>query len=67
MAEWQRKAGDWPALRHPLVYSIPYMEVENALLNRRLKDKREHVAKAIRERKWGTVIMLHERPYRAQN
>lgn len=60
------KAGVWPALRHPLVYAIPYMEIENALLNKRLRVKREYVAKAIRARKWGEVIMLHERPYRAQ-
>lgn len=59
------KAGVWPALRHPLVYRVPYWDGENPLINRQYAHKREALSKARRDGDWNTVIFLHERPYRA--
>lgn len=56
----------WPMIRHPLVYAVPYFETdEEALrLNAMLKQKKKLVAEAMAENKWSTYIFLHERPWR---
>jgi hypothetical protein len=50
-----------PFVRHPLVFGpadIP------GYLNRQLKMKKEHLARAEREGNWSHYLMLHERPWR---
>jgi hypothetical protein len=54
----------WQALRHPLVYQVPYHPTWNALMNRQLGAKREQLVEAQRKRNWSQYIWLHERPYR---
>lgn len=51
-------------LRHPLVFGVPYTPMMNALYNEQFRHKQEVLAKAIQEKNWGTVLYLHERPYR---
>jgi hypothetical protein len=51
-------------LQHPLVYSVPHFPALNAMLNAQYVAKQEYIARAKRERKWSSVIMLHEKPYR---
>jgi hypothetical protein len=55
--------GFW-ALRHPLVYHVPYHQTMNALANAALKGKREEVAEARQSKDWRRYLFLHERPYR---
>lgn len=55
------------ALRHPLVYQVPYFgEQMNAVLNAQLKAKLTKLESAKRERNWGQIISLYERPWRIQ-
>lgn len=51
-------------LRHPLVYAVPYVSQFSELYNRQFELKQQGVADALSEKKWGTVIALHERPHR---
>jgi hypothetical protein len=51
-----------PALRHPLVYEVPYHSSNMA--NRRYADKREAVSEALRTGHSYRYIYLHERPHR---
>lgn len=51
-------------LRHPLVYSIPYAEHLNRILNQQLRYKQQALKRALAHRDWHTVIFLHERPWR---
>jgi hypothetical protein len=52
-------------LKHPLVFSVPYMG-ENGMLNQRLDMKRRACEKAWDNNEWATYMWLHERPYRLQ-
>jgi hypothetical protein len=54
----------WPMLRHPLVFSVPYMEHMNAMYNEQYLRKREYLDKSFQESNWSTYVFLHERPYR---
>lgn len=54
----------WPALQHPLVYQVPYHEMENHRLNEYYRYKKEQCVKALDEGKYEKYIFLHERPYR---
>jgi len=51
-------------LKHPLVFSLPYHELENHRINMQYTAKSEAVEKAIAEGNYHTAIYLHERPYR---
>lgn len=52
-------------LKHPLVFSVPYMG-ENGMLNQRLDQKQRACDKAWDNNEWATFMWLHERPYRLQ-
>jgi hypothetical protein len=54
----------WAALRHPLVYQVPYHPSMNAVSNIQLKAKREQLTKALRRKDWNQYLFLHERAYR---
>lgn len=58
--------GEWPMLRHPLVYAVPYFPQWNAMLNQQYSHKMEALEQAEREQNWSSYIWLHERPYRLQ-
>ena len=55
-----------PALRHPLVYLVPFMAPEAFRANDLLKHKRERIKRAMDDGDAGTFVFLHERPHRAQ-
>jgi hypothetical protein len=54
------------SLKHPLVFDIMHIPQMNARCNEMLRYKKESLAKAEQERKWGSYIWLHERPYRLE-
>jgi uncharacterized protein len=54
------------ALRHPLVFGVPYSETMNALYNEQYKAKCQYRDKAAEEKNWGRWIFIHEKPYRFQ-
>ena len=54
------------AIKHPLVYAIPYHEPMNGTLNAQLAAKQKAVDEALRRRRWPSYIALHERPWRLQ-
>jgi hypothetical protein len=56
--------GRMTVLRHPLVFSVPYHEMMNGLINQQYEYKRSALAEAKAERNWFKYVMLHERPYR---
>ena len=64
--EKERGALEWPTLKHPLVFSVPYMEAMNAVYNAQLKAKKEYIAKALKNKSWNSYLYMHERPYRFQ-
>lgn len=53
-----------PMVRHPLLYSVPYNEAENAMLNYRFKLLKEAVQKNLEDKDYAGYIFLHEKPYR---
>jgi hypothetical protein len=54
----------FPAIRHPLVYSVVHAPQMNALVNEQLRRKRLAVQEAKRTTNWHSYVYLHERPYR---
>lgn len=52
------------ALRHPLLYAVPYSEIQNALLNRQYEEKMKALLIAETNEDWESYVMIHERPYR---
>lgn len=61
-----RGALNWPMLKHPLVFGVPYMEAMNAMYNEQLKVKKENATEALEKQNWGRYLYIHERPYRFQ-
>jgi hypothetical protein len=56
----------WKAVRHPLVYSVPYFEREAAILNKRLAMKEKRLEEYLEAGKVEAAVFLYERPYRLQ-
>lgn len=57
-------ASGWPALRHPLVYMIPFLPQHSKTANAALARKHAALVKAAEEGDWQAWIWLHERPWR---
>lgn len=55
-----------PMLRHPLVYSVPYMQQLNGFLNQQLKAKQKAIKEATENQNWGRFVFMHERAYRLE-
>lgn len=55
-----------PVLKHPLVYSVPYLPVLNKSLNLLFSQKTEALGEASQARLWKACIELFERPYRVE-
>jgi hypothetical protein len=51
-------------IKHPLVFSIMHHEVLNATMNAMLRQKQKAVEAALREQRYSSYIILHERPWR---
>lgn len=56
--------GNFPMLRHPLVYSVPYSPMMNALINKQYTGKKKKVAEYLIDENYNSYIFFHERPYR---
>ena len=56
----------WPMIRHPLVYAVPFFDTEEEALrlNRLLEQKQEALSKAEASHNWSEYVWLHERPWR---
>lgn len=55
---------DFRALRHPLVFFVPYSEHINKQANLMLKTKQELLANAVSDGDAQGYVFIHERPYR---
>lgn len=51
-------------LRHPLVYSVPYSEIENHWINKHYQHKKAQIKAALKEKDYNLFVFTHERPYR---
>jgi hypothetical protein len=51
---------------HSLVHDIIYTEQMNAMLNERLRCKKEMLIEAEKKKKWSSYLFIHERPYRLE-
>ena len=56
----------FPMLRHPLIFSVPYTPVMNALINMQYKQKKQLESKYLKAKNYSSYVWLHERPYRIQ-
>lgn len=56
--------GGWAMLRHPLVYSVPHHEQQNAYVNAQYHAKLRAIKEAHEKAEWDHYLILHERPYR---
>lgn len=56
----------WPALRHPLVYAVPYFPEENDRLNKYYAHKKAEMYKARDDGDFTKFVFIHERPYRLE-
>jgi hypothetical protein len=54
----------FPMLRHPLVYSVPYFEGVNQMLNKQYAMKLKMIADYLQKSDWFGYVYAHERPYR---
>lgn len=64
LVPYLEKGSVFPMLRHPLIFSVPYSEQMNALLNKKylyLTDKKKELLKA---GDYSGYVYVHERPYR---
>lgn len=55
-----------PAVKHPLIYSVPHFENTNAWLNVRYEILKKAFDKAVEEEDHGAILSLTERPYRVE-
>jgi hypothetical protein len=53
-----------PALKHPLIYSVPYMPPLNKMLNAGFAQKKRELADCLLNANLNKAVFLHERPYR---
>lgn len=53
-----------PALRHPLVYQVPYTPVLAAWSNAMYRQKKERITQLENEGNYSSILTLYERPYR---
>lgn len=53
-----------PALKHPLIFSVPYMPPLNKMLNQGLIQKKKALADCLLSGRLERAVFLHERPYR---
>lgn len=54
----------WPAVRHPLVYEIPFFNA--GMTNRRYEAKRAELAAAEERGDWAACVWIHQRPHRTE-
>ena len=54
----------WDALKHPLVFGVPYTPGMNFLYNKQLEAKTKALQEYISEENWSGYVFMHERPYR---
>jgi hypothetical protein len=54
----------WDALKHPLVFGVPYTSGMNFLYNQQFEAKTQALKDSISEKNWSTYIFMHERPHR---
>lgn len=55
---------DFPMLRHPLVYSVPYSPAMNKWINQSLHYKKKRLEELEAEGDLSSILVLYERPYR---
>lgn len=55
---------EFEAVRHPLVYSVPYFSIENKRLNAFYAHKKKLLSEAIATNNLDRIVFLHERPWR---
>lgn len=56
--------GKFDLIRHPLVYSIPHYEAQNALVNKQLEVKKKSANELLENKKYFSFVFLHEKPHR---
>lgn len=64
LQKYVREGSFGPMIQHPLVFSVPHSPQMNKMMNLRLHQKQQAVAKAVADRNFSSVIWLHEKPYR---
>jgi len=64
LRDYYDKGTVFEMIRHPLVFAVPYSPQQNALLNRRLEEKKIMAERMIAYKEWDSFFFLHERPYR---
>lgn len=66
LIQYKEELSGFDALRHPLVFSVPYLAMENNRLNLLYEKKKQMLAKAIADNDLNKIVFLHERPYRLE-
>lgn len=51
-------------LRHPLVFSVPYLSPLDEMLNQQYEYKKQALSESLQDKNYHKYIFLHERPYR---
>lgn len=54
------------ALKHPLVFGIPYLPTHNKLYNAQYAHKKKEFDRFVANGEWGRAAFITERPYRVQ-
>lgn len=56
--------GMFDLIRHPLVYSVPHYQSQNALMNKMYIEKSKYAKELLDEKDFPAYVFLHERPFR---
>lgn len=65
LEEWKDETGFFgECVKHPLVFSVPYVEQYNTMVNQQLHAKKRLLEEYIAKENWSGAVFLHERPYR---
>jgi len=56
--------GKFDLIRHPLVYSVPHYESQNALVNKQFEVKSKYAQELLDKKEYSSFIFLHEKPHR---
>jgi hypothetical protein len=55
-----------PMLRHPLVYRVPYFDIEAGLVNAQYLEKLRRIKELEACADFSTIVWMYERPYRLE-
>ena len=58
--------GDFPVVKHPLLFSVPHSDSMNAFLNKQIEVRKEQARAHLASGAYESYVWMHERPFRLE-